>query len=74
MRRPHLDRLVALVAVRARRLRRDAHDASGTDARDLVAEAHGQRAARDDVQLLDLGVEVPGALLEVGVRRHADER
>ena len=49
-------------------------DAAGLDLRDLVAEAHGQRAARDEVELLDLGVEVAGALLEVGVRRHADER
>src|SRR3954468_24804194 len=58
--RPHLDRLVALVAVRARRARRDTHGRAGTDGRDVVPEAPRQRAARDDVELLDLVVEVAG--------------
>ena len=72
--RPHLDGLVALVAVRARRPRRDAHDRPAGDPLHLVAEAHRQRAARDHVDLLHLVVEVPGALLEVGVGRDADQR
>src|SRR5690606_15497858 len=61
--RPHLDRLVAAVAVRARRLGRDPHRGAGRHLDDLVAEAHRQRAARDEVQLLDLLVDVAGALL-----------
>ena len=40
----------------------------------LVAGAERQRPARDDVELLDLVVEVAGALLEVRVRRDADQR
>src|SRR3954449_4370724 len=72
--RPHLDRLVALVAMRARRPRRDPHRARRGHALDLVAEAHRQRPARDEVELLDLVVVVAGALLEVRVRRDADQR
>src|SRR3954465_4510108 len=72
--RPHLDRLVALVAVGARRARRDRHRARRGHALDLVAEAHRQRPARDEVELLDLVVVVAGALLEVRVRRDADQR
>ena len=56
------------------RARRDAHGRAGAHLVDVVAEAHRQRAAHDEVDLLDLRVEVPGPLLEVGVRRHADER
>jgi hypothetical protein len=41
---------------------------------DVVAEAHRQRPARDDVDLFLLVVEVAGALLEVGVRRDPDQR
>ena len=41
---------------------------------DVVAEAHRQRPARDEVELLLLLVVVAGALLEVAVRRHADQR
>ena len=43
-------------------------------ASDVVAGAEGQRPARDDVELLDLVVVVAGALLEVRVRRDADQR
>ena len=57
-----------------RRLGRDAHGRSGADGRHLVPEAHRQRAARDEVELLELLVVVAGALLEVGVRRYADQR
>ena len=39
---PHLDGLVALVAVRARRARGDADDRSGADAVHVVGQAHGQ--------------------------------
>ena len=55
-------------------LRRDAHGRARADLADLVAEAHRQRPARDEVELLDLVVVVAGALLEVRVRRHADQR
>ena len=41
---------------------------------DLVAEAHRQGAARHEIELLDLVVEVAGPLLEVQVRRHANQR
>src|SRR3954466_6760265 len=44
--RPHLDRLVALVAVRARRAGGDPHGARRGHALDLLAEAHRQRPAR----------------------------
>ena len=72
--RPHLHRLVALVAVRARRARGDPRDRPGADLLNLVAEAHGQRPARDQVDLLLALVVVARALLEVAVRRHADQR
>ena len=49
-------------------------DGAGVDLGHVVAETDGQRAAGDDVDLFDLVVEVAGALLEVGVRRDADER
>src|SRR6185312_7562288 len=71
---PHLHVVIALVAVRARRLRRDAYDRARPDLRHILAEAHRQRSPRDDVDLLDLLVEMPGALLEVRVRRNADQR
>ena len=41
---------------------------------DVVADAERERPARDEVDLLDLVVEVAGALLEVRVRRDADQR
>ena len=46
----------------------------GADLVDVVADAERQRPARDDVDLLDLVVEVARALLEVRVRRDADQR
>ena len=46
----------------------------GRDGVDVVAAAHRQRAAGDEVDLLLAVVEVAGALLEVRVRRHADQR
>ena len=54
-------------------LGRDAHRGGRAHRPDLVAEAHGQHAAGDEVELLHLVVEVAGALLEVRVRRHADQ-
>ena len=63
--RPHLDGLVALVAVRAPR---PGATRTAEPARDLVhvvAEAHRQRAGGDEVELLELLVVVAGALLEV---------
>src|SRR4051794_22527717 len=71
---PQLDRLVALVAVRAHRLGRDPHGRAGLHPLDRVAKAHGQRAAGDEVELLELLVVVARALLEVAVRRDPDQR
>src|SRR3954469_2280096 len=71
--RPDLDGLVALVAVRARRARRDAHHRTGRHLLDVVAEPYGQRPGRDHVDLLDLLVVVAGPLLEVRVRRDPDQ-
>src|SRR3954462_7305608 len=60
--------------MRARDLRRAAHRRRRAHLDHLVAELEGQRAAGDEVDLLDLVVVVARALLEVRVRRDADQR
>src|SRR5579884_2619293 len=72
--RPHLHGLIALVAVRARRLRRHADGSRRADRADLLAEAHGQRAAGQQIELFDLVVEMARPLLEVRVGGDPDQR
>src|SRR4051794_37917665 len=57
-----------------RRRGRDANDRASADLVDLVTQPHRQLAACDEIELLDLVVCVSGPLLEVGVRRYADQR
>src|SRR5215218_8828217 len=71
--RPELDRLVAEVAVGAHRLRWHPDYRARRDLAHVVAEAHRQRAASDDVELLLLLVPVPGPLLEVRMGRDAHQ-
>ena len=71
---PHLDGLVALIAVRARRLRVNPNRSRSLENDHVAPAAHRQGSVADQINLLEVLMSVSGSALKVRVRRDAHQR